>query len=233
MQPNINLLIHMGDDRTTGRLVLSALGLVFLGAICAFACAARGPDTLPGELSSSLWLQSWRSAWLDAVMKAVSFPGFRASALPLVGLTTIALYATGKRKESIVLLGAILVSAAVVTLVGEVVARPRPTETEVEILGGTRGFSFPSGHVTQYVVYLGTLSLLFGRRVKPGVMRRLSFVGLVIVLLGVGASRMYLGAHWLGDVVASYVIGAAIVAGVFGLWRRIGPGSTREDSLAD
>lgn len=233
MQPKINLLTHMGDDSTTGRLVLSVLGLVFLGAIFAFAYAARGPDTLPGELSSTQWLQSWRSAWLDAVMKAISAPGFRASALPVVGLTTIALYATGKRKESIVLLGAILVSAAVVTLIGEAFARPRPTEAEVDILGGTRGFSFPSGHVTQYVVFLGTLTVLFARRVNPGVIRRLLLGGLVVALLGIGASRVYLGAHWPGDVVASYVIGAAIVAGIFGLWRRIGPESISKNRLAD
>ncbi len=39
------------------------------------------------------------------------------------------------------------------------------------------------------------------------------------MLVAVGASRVYLGAHWSGDVVAGYALGAMIVAATVGLWR--------------
>ena len=57
------------------------------------------------------------------------------------------------------------------------------------------GYSFPSGHVMHYVVFLGTLAFVLSTSVKPGVNRWLIQGAVVAVLMAVGLSRVYLGVH--------------------------------------
>ena len=79
------------------------------------------------------------------------------------------------------------------------------------------GPSFPSGHVTDNVV-IGTILFLFFRR-----WGRLYF----IIAAGIGYSRIYLGAHWPSDVLATTFMAAGeallIVALAEFIWKRWAP----------
>jgi undecaprenyl-diphosphatase len=196
------------------------LGVLYLACLGTFAYLVRGADDLPGELSATLWIQSWRTPWLDSVMTAVSTPGFWALGLPILGVITAAFFVKGWRKESVLLLAATLAATLVVTVIGEAVARARPSAEIVWISGDTDGYSFPSGHVTSYVVVLGALALFSTRSIRQRAFRWLVHASLILALVAVGISRIYLGAHWVSDVVAGYAVGMAILAGIFSLWRR-------------
>ena len=72
------------------------------------------------------------------------------------------------------------------------------------------GQSFPSGHTVQAVAVYGTLALLL----SGGRSRRIQVVmwsAAALVALAVGASRLYLGVHWLTDVLAGYALGGLVV----------------------
>ena len=191
--------------------------LVFLGV---FAYMARGVGQLPGEMSATLWLQSWRAPWLDDVMRAISAPGFQPLGLSLVALICGGVYLVGLRRESGLILTATLLSLAVGGIIKEVVARPRPADDLVQTFGQLGGFSFPSSHVISYMVFLGVIVFVSTRRMKRAAIRRLLIGGLVLTLVAVGVSRMYLGSHWLGDVVGGYVIGGVVLAASIALWRQ-------------
>lgn len=84
-------------------------------------------------------------------------------------------------------------------------ARPRPQLSYAHVLPD---YSFPSGHTMNAVIFYGAVALLLwsilGRRVG------LVSVALAIVLaLGVGVSRIYLGYHYLTDVVGGILAGIA------------------------
>ena len=201
------------------------IGLVsaYLAGLGVFAFVVKGADPYPQELSVTLWVQSWRTPWLDNVMNAVSEPGFRLVGVPVVVLTSAFLLLRGHRIEALVMWGATLVTLGIDQTIGRLVARPRPTDDLVQTLRDLDGFSFPSGHVTYYVVFLGVLSYVSVRNIPPGPVRLILHTAVVIALLAVGLSRIYLGAHWIGDVVAGYAVGAAVVGGSIAVlrhWRR-------------
>ena len=57
---------------------------------------------------------------------------------------------------------------------------------------------------------------------KPGVALRVAQAAIMLALIGVGISRIYLGAHWLSDILGAYIFGTLVVASVVWVWRRRG-----------
>jgi undecaprenyl-diphosphatase len=101
---------------------------------------------------------------------------------------------------------AIAVSDPLIGILKLVYERPRPTDGLVEEIT----YSFPSGHSVAGAVVAISLVLCL---VKPGPARRNLEIGAGIFALGMGGSRMYLGAHWFTDVAAGVALGAACAIG--------------------
>jgi undecaprenyl-diphosphatase len=67
--------------------------------------------------------------------------------------------------------------------------------------------SFPSGHATMIVIFITLLIWTFEEELRTKAARWSAYaVGTFVVLL-VGASRIYLRAHWMSDVIAGYALG--------------------------
>lgn len=88
--------------------------------------------------------------------------------------------------------------------------RERPPFRDPAILESTK--SFPSGHSMGSVVGYGFLAYLLWR-LLPRKRYRVALVAAVIVLiLAIGFSRIFLGAHYFSDVIGGYTVGAAWLA---------------------
>jgi membrane-associated phospholipid phosphatase len=112
--------------------------------------------------------------------------------------------------QAIQVLTAFLVSALLAQLLKNLFSMPRPKEFFNQgqysyfIEGVTRvGFSsFPSGHTTS-VFALATMLALFEKNKKWNTLY-------LLVALGVGYSRIYLGQHFLNDVLVGSLIGVLL-----------------------
>ncbi|WP_181762769.1 phosphatase PAP2 family protein [Rhodococcus spelaei] len=107
-----------------------------------------------------------------------------------------------------VLAGTVALAAVASVVVKDVVARPRPSR--VGHLAAATDYSFPSGHVTGTVALLGALLVLMPAGVGP-LRRTVAAASATVVVIAVAASRLYLGVHWLTDVVGGLLLGVAAV----------------------
>ncbi len=126
-----------------------------------------------------------------------------------------------RRVEAFLLAAALGGSEAISLIVKHLVGRARPPA--VDVLGPVEHtLSFPSGHTIATAAFTLGLAYLWWRR-SPSRVRAVvgTAVALVLTVL-MATSRLYLGDHWLTDVVASTVlaIGAMSVVVLVDLWLR-------------
>jgi undecaprenyl-diphosphatase len=101
-----------------------------------------------------------------------------------------------------------------------IVARARPHLPDPVALAP--GDSFPSGHAVNVTLGAGVIVLLV-LPMLPRWGRRVAWAVAWFLVLSVGYTRVALGVHWVSDVVAGIVLGAAVVAATaagFETWRR-------------
>ena len=139
--------------------------------------------------------------------------------------------ARGARREAVILVGVVVVAQALCALSGKLVGRPRPSTELIQLRidpAEIAGYpSFPSGHTVHYTAFFGFLGFLALTRLKPRALSwPLASVFVALVLL-IGPARIFLGAHWLSDVVGGYLLGGAALASGVHLYR--GWSSTSSD----
>lgn len=153
------------------------------------------------------------------VLEAISFLGsplwFYVVCIPL----GIVLLRRGRRRLVAFLFTTTVVGGLVDTVIKNVVNRDRPSLKNP--IATAFGHSFPSGHSMMSLVTYGALVLIF-LPVIPKSRRTLAIVGVAVISLAVGVSRLALGVHYISDVLGGYVLGAAWLAActaAFEIWR--------------
>lgn len=73
-------------------------------------------------------------------------------------------------------------------------------------------YSFPSGHASVSLAVYGTLGFIAARHLGSRRSQIVALAGAAALVLLIGSSRIYLGVHFLTDVIAGFSIGLAWVA---------------------
>lgn len=82
----------------------------------------------------------------------------------------------------------------------------------IDAIIGVHEASFPSGHMLSGTVVYGLLAaLLLGSRARHWV-RALGVTLLLLVIVGIGWSRLYLGVHWPSDLLGSLALALMVLA---------------------
>lgn len=207
------------------------------GALAAWAFAGLTQDVVGHDEMALFdpraeqWIVTVRTAWLTGAMKSVTWLGSTAVIVPALVLMAAVLVMRDRDWRSAVLLATAVAGAVgLYNIVKVAVERPRPPSTLW--IGEYSGGAFPSGHATQAVAFYGMLAIVLSAKGSP-VVRVVVWMGAAAVTLMIGASRLYLGAHWLTDVLAGWALGAAWIAFVAAVTLlAMGQGSRRATTVS-
>ena len=203
--------------------VVVTVGVLVAGA-ATFLFAALSEGVMEGgELTTPDrpvldWLVAHRTGGLTAVLRVVTDLGGTV-ALSIIGLMVAGSVARQTRSwRPVVLLATVAAGSSLLTVAAKtLVGRPRPPAATA--LVGGNGFAFPSGHALNTAAIVGACAVVLWRYRRARVW---SVAGAAVVILLVGFSRLYLGVHWLTDVLAAYALGIGwltAVATIFHLAR--------------
>ena len=195
----------------TGRTYL--LVAAILGTFALFVLAWAYP-TFPGDESTLLRFQTLRTGWLDDTAKGLADFGVVWVFLPVIGVLMAFLFLTRRYADAAMVFAGLFV-IGIGNGLKVVVDRPRPDYQIFEPFQSS--LSFPSGHSLLAVILGGLLIYLTESLVKPVRVRRAIQAGLVLVVIAMGASRVYMGVHWPSDVIGSYAFGLLALFGLIGL----------------
>ena len=182
-----------------------AVACVLVVALLAQQVLGAGP-LVRIDLQVTHWLVAQRQPWLTDAMLALSELHRTAGVLGATALVAGWLLWRQRRSEA---LGLLVVPTGMLLNVGlkHVFQRARPVLDEPLVQLAT--YSFPSGHaVASTVLYAALATLALARLRRPAARVAACGLAAAMVLL-VCFSRVYLGAHFLSDVVAGVAVGTA------------------------
>jgi undecaprenyl-diphosphatase len=223
-------LLTAGSDRLAAlglALVLGfGAGLVTLYSFASLASTVAAGGTERLDFAVLLWLREFQSPTLDSIAWFCSLLGSELLAVFLALL--LGLFAMRRRWGAGVALLVVTVGAQLENnLLKDLFQRTRPAP--ITGLIPAQAFSFPSGHAMVAAAFYAFVAYLSWRLLR-GWLRVACVVALALVVLLIGASRLYLGVHYLTDVVAGFLAGLfwanAVALGGSLLARRRRPGGT-------
>jgi membrane protein DedA with SNARE-associated domain/membrane-associated phospholipid phosphatase len=180
------------------------------------------------------WVLAHRVDWVSSFMSAVSWLGSTFVIVPVLVLMVLFLIFRHRDRRSALLLALSVAGATgLYNVVKLAVGRPRPPMGAW--VGHYSGGSFPSGHAAQSIAFYGMLAILFSAR-RSARFRAVLWAAATLIVLMVGVSRIYLGAHWFSDVLGGWALGMAwlsILLVIHLLNRRGGGGRIRSTDSGD
>ncbi len=191
------------------------LSIAFVGAAALAAFVGIAKLVLEGPLQPAddqflRVVAAYRTPLLTKVALQATMLGTGTVLVVLVLVTSSFLWLTRHRHSTYLLLASFFGSWILNTVLKDVFDRPRPEV--VSHLATFASYSFPSGHAMSAMAAYGAIALLITRLEHGPRARLATWLLAALVILGIGASRIYLGVHYASDVLAGYAAGLAWVA---------------------
>jgi len=163
------------------------------------------------DLPVSLAIQSINSISFAWIMRVISWWGEPEHFIVVMALVGSGLIMAKEYKRFFTIIAATTLSALIGSLLKELISRPRPTADLIRVDTYTVENSFPSNHVLVFTVFFGLLFLFVSKSKLNNISKKILKTIFSLLIILVSFSRIYLGAHWFTDCLASYLLGAMIL----------------------
>jgi undecaprenyl-diphosphatase len=184
---------------------LTALGAFVLVAL--FAMAWPAFDRVDAALSAGV--RSMRDPVLTQLAQWLTFVGSLEFVAPASGVLVV--WMAVKRNWAAIVYIVMTVGAGWFLgndVIKKIVRRPRPHGVSIVPIG--HDFSLPSSHSLAGFLLFTTLCVIVMLNLPTGRhLKRWLAIASAVVIIGIGWSRVYLGVHYVGDVLAAYLLGGA------------------------
>ena len=187
------------------------LWLAGLTCFVAMAFLAAGSDRFPGDEWLATRLQDVDTPFvvepIEGAEELVELPLWPVIVL-VVSVAAVRLL--GARAVLVIVVA--LASRFLVTIIKELVERPRPSPDLVEVANPLSNFSFPSGHAFNAFVLFGLIFYLATCYVTDRYVRLATQVSALLIIAGASLARVHAGLHWPSDIVGGGLLGLLIVS---------------------
>lgn len=150
------------------------------------------------------FIDSIRIPLLNKFFIVITYFGEGGVVLFFTVVITIFLLIKKKKKLTLVLWLMFGGSVVSVYILKYAIHRPRPIGGMIE----ETSFSFPSAHTVIAIFFYTFIAYLFWRGNSNKTIKFLAFSFATVLIILIGFSRLYLGVHFLSDVLAGYLLGA-------------------------
>ena len=193
------------------RPLLLALGLGCALVVAGLVLLVRAKPYLPFDDDLDRAIQSINYGPLSATFPFFSWVGGPGGGIYMQA-ASILIVLLLNRRAWLPALAAVAGGAWYPLLVG-LADRPRPVLSQVvRITEHPGATSFPSGHIIFITLSLGLVMLCVGHRYLPKPVIPIGWAVVAAIVLLAAISRVYVGAHWPLDVLASILIAGSWLA---------------------
>ena len=193
--------------RRAGALAMTAVITLSVFSWLALT-TSNGTGLAPHDQSVTTWAADGRHPALTAIMQVFTALGSTAGLTILTAICAVLLFMRECRVRALVLTATMVGSSLLTVVLKELFGRSRPS-TDTLLGPSASTASFPSGHSFNTAVFAGLLAGMALMSTASILYRLLAIMAAVGATLMVGASRVYLGYHWMTDVLAGWSLGLA------------------------
>lgn len=136
--------------------------------------------------------------WLTPIVLVITR---LASAAVLITLTVLILIFVKNRKIGIAVAATLIGEAIINIIIKSLMRRDRPNVTRLAI---EHGYSFPSGHAMASTAVYGLCIYLIYRYMKQSTGKVMLMIALAVLVPVIMFTRVYLGVHYVSDVLAGF-----------------------------
>jgi membrane-associated phospholipid phosphatase len=193
----------MQRSLTLPRLAVLAFvnSVVMFGALAQAYTSGSAVVQIDARLADTLHANVFPSA--TTALTAVTTLGSTLVLVLVVAGASAYLVPRGRGRDALLLVLAAVGAQLLTWILKALFERPRPSFEDPVATAGW--FSFPSGHALSSIAVYGALAFVIGRGRRSSAL----LAGLALLVAAIGFSRLYLGVHYLSDVLAGFSAGFA------------------------
>lgn len=147
---------------------------------------------------------------MDTMMIFITYLGNWQAIVGLGVVALAVLWSLHKKREAGFLIIALISGEIIKEFLKLIFHRERPDESLALIQES--GYSFPSGHAFMSVIFYGMICYFVYQACKNKWQKVILLIATAVLVFLIGYSRIYLGIHWISDVLAGWLIGGAMLA---------------------
>lgn len=129
-----------------------------------------------------------------------------SSAYALIVITILLFFIIKNKRIPLYIALNLLFSFGMNQIAKLIFSRPRPIGIN---LIEESGFSYPSGHAMVSMAYFGFIAYILYKKQKNNLTKSILIITLIITILLIGFSRIYLGVHYLSDILGGFLLSIA------------------------
>ena len=172
-------------------------------------CGVIAFKVLPFDIfAKDFVVNNLRKSWLTPIVKVITFFGEAKLLIPVGGIgALIGFFILKDRERSFCYISNLIVIGGMNWGIKHIIQRARP-DLSLRLVE-ENGYSFPSGHAMVTTAFYGMIIYYVWNNVKNKLLRNIICAFLLLLIILIAFSRVYLGVHYLSDVIAGSLISVA------------------------